>query len=179
LIGSFATPDGINWAKSHIEKGLARSGRSWKDIGIASWLYVAVLENEDDSVPDGVRRGVSHALWSSRTVVEKLLQGVELRDADEFMTFLHDAPHEWSPEIMAELRRLIPRDVFDVLALVGTVDQVAERLKALELAGVQECVAWPFPPDGMDVEDYAIKLGSDLLPRVRGLRSRGEYRLVD
>jgi 5,10-methylenetetrahydromethanopterin reductase len=179
LIGSFATPDGINWARSHIQKGLDKSGRQWSDIGVASWLYLAVLENEDDPVPDGVRRGVSHALWSSRSVVEKLLQGVELRDADEFMTFLHDAPHEWSPEVMAELRRLIPRDVFNVLALVGTVDQVAQRLKALEAAGVQECVAWPFPPDGMDVEDYAIKLGSELLPRVRGLRSRGEYRLVD
>ena len=36
-----------------------------------------------------------------------------------------------------------------------TVDHQTLR-QALEAAGVQECVAWPFPPDGMDVEDYAI-----------------------
>jgi 5,10-methylenetetrahydromethanopterin reductase len=179
LIGSFATPAGIRWAKSHVEKGLQKAGRSWSDVGLASWLYVAVLENEDDPVPDGVRRGVSHALWSSRADVTNLLQDVELRDGDEFRRFLAEAPHEWSPDVMAELRRLIPREVFDVLALVGTVDQVAQRLAALEAEGVEECIAWPFPPDGMDVEDYAIKLGSELLPRVRGLRSRGEYRLVD
>jgi 5,10-methylenetetrahydromethanopterin reductase len=179
LIGSFATPEGVGWAKTHIEKGLTKAGRSWSDIRLASWLYVAVLENEDDPVPDGVRRGVSHALWSSRSVVGSLLEGVEMRDADEFRRFLREAPHEWSPEIMAELRRLIPREVFDVLALVGTPDQVADRLAALEAAGIEECIAWPFPPDGMDVEDYAIRLGSELLPRVRGMRSRGEYRLVD
>jgi 5,10-methylenetetrahydromethanopterin reductase len=179
LIGSFATPAGIRWAKGNIEKGLQSAGRSWSDVKLASWLYVAVLDHEDDPVPDGVRRGVSHALWSSRSVVGPLLEGVEMRDGDEFRTFLRDAPHEWSPEIMAELRRLIPREVFDVLALVGTVDQVADRLKALEAEGIGECIAWPFPPDGVDVEDYAIKLGSELLPMVRGMRSRGEYRLVD
>jgi 5,10-methylenetetrahydromethanopterin reductase len=179
LIGSFATPAGIRWAKSKIERGLAQAGRTWADVRLASWLYLAVLDHEDDPVPDGVRRGVSHAFWSSRAVVEGLLEGVELDDAGEFRQFLHDAPHEWSPEVMAELRRLIPRRVFDVLALVGTVDQVADRLAALAAEGVEECVAWPFPPDGVDVEDYAIKLGSELLPRVRGLRSRGAYRLVD
>ena len=179
LIGSFATPAGVAWAKSKVEKGLQSAGRGWSDIRLASWLYVAVLENEDDPVPDGVRRGVSHALWSSRAVVQSLLQDVEMRDADDFRRFLAEAPHEWSPEIMAELRRLIPREVFDVLALVGTADQVAERLAALEAEGIEECIAWPFPPDGVDVEDYAIRLAAELLPRVRGLASRGAYRLVD
>jgi 5,10-methylenetetrahydromethanopterin reductase len=179
LIGSFATPAGVQWAKSHIQRGLDAAGRTWSDVDLASWLYVAVLEHADDPVPEGVRRGVSHALWSSRAVVGPLLDGVEMRDGDAFRTFLREAPHEWSPEIMAELRRLIPREVFDVLALVGTVDQVADRLAALEAEGIGECIAWPFPPEGMDVEDYAIKLGSELLPRVRGMRSRGEYRLVD
>ena len=179
LIGSFATPAGIRWAKDQIARGLDATGRSWADLQLASWLYVAVLEHEDDPVPEGVRRGVSHALWSSRAVVGNLLEVIEMRGADEFRRFLRDAPHAWSPEIMAELRGLIPREVFDVLALVGTVDQVADRLAALEAEGVGECIAWPFPPDGMDVEDYAIRLGSELLPRVRGLRSRGAYRLVD
>lgn len=179
LIGSFATPEGVRWAKTHIEKGLQASERSWSDVQLSSWLYVAVLENEDDPIPDGVRRGVSHALWSSRSVVEGLLQGVEMRDADAFRRFLKEAPNEWSPEVMAELRRLIPREVFNVLALVGTADQVANRLAALAAEGISECIAWPFPPDGMDIEDYAIRLGSDLLPRVRGQMSRGEYRLVD
>ena len=179
LIGSFATPDGVAWAKGHIARGLERAGRAWSDIALASWLYVSVLEHEDDPVPDGIRRGVSHALWSSREVVTNLLDGIEIRDGDAFRRFLRDAPHEWSPEVMAELRRLIPREVIDVLALVGTPQQIATRLAALEAAGIEECVAWPCPPDGLDVEDFAVQLAHEVVPLVRPRAQRGDYRLVD
>jgi alkanesulfonate monooxygenase SsuD/methylene tetrahydromethanopterin reductase-like flavin-dependent oxidoreductase (luciferase family) len=80
---------------------------------------------------------------------------------------------------MAELRRLIPREVIDVLALVGTAEQVSARLLTLEAAGIGECVAWPFPPDGLDVEDLAVQLAHEVMPAVRGRTTRGAYRLVD
>jgi 5,10-methylenetetrahydromethanopterin reductase len=179
LIGSFATPAGVEWAKGHIARGLEKAGRTWDDIELASWLYVSILEHEDDPVPDGVRRGVSHALWSSREVVTHLLEGIEIRDGDEFRRFLRDAPAEWSPAVMAELRRLIPREVIDVLALVGTAEQVSARLQALEAVGIGECIAWPFPPDGLDVEDFAVQLAHEVMPAVRGRTTRGAYRLVD
>jgi 5,10-methylenetetrahydromethanopterin reductase len=179
LIGSFATPSGVRWAKEQIGIGLERAGRSWADVELASWLYVSVLDHEDDPVPEGVRRGVSHALWSSREVVSELLAGIDLSDSPDFVRFLREAPHEWSPDVMAELRRLIPRQVIDVLALVGTADQVAERLRALEAEGIAECVAWPFPSGGRDVEDFAVQFAHEVFPKVRGLASRGAYRLVD
>lgn len=179
LIGSFATPAGIRWAKGEVAKGLERAGRGWDDVELASWLYVSVLEHEDDPVPDGIRRGVSHALWSSRQVVSGLLEGMDLSDAADFTAFLRDAPHEWSPEVMAELRRLIPRKVIDVLAMVGTADQLAERIGALAAEGIQEIIAWPFPAPGLDVEDFAVQFAHEVMPRVRGRTSRGAYRLVD
>ncbi len=179
LIGSFATPLGIRYAKDLIAEGLERSGREWSDVGLASWLYVSVLEDEDDDVPEGVRRGVSHALWSSRAVANELLENVDLTSEDEFLAFMKDAPHEWSPPVMAELRRLIPRSVIEQFAVVGTADQVAEQLIRLRDEGVQECIAWPFPADGLDVEDFAVQFAHEVFPRVRGRTSRGSYRLVD
>lgn len=179
LIGSFATAAGVRWAKREIARGLERAGRTWADIRLASWLYVSVLEHEDDEVPAGVRRGVSHALWSSRDVVESLLEGIDLSDEPEFVQFLHDAPHEWSPPVMAELRRLIPRQVIDVLAMVGTPDQLADRISALADEGISEIIAWPFPANGLDVEDFAVQFAHEVMPAVRGRRRRGAYRLVD
>lgn len=179
LIGSFATPAGVRWAKGEIAKGLDRAERSWTDVQLASWLYVSVLEHEDDPVPEGIRRGVSHALWSSRQVVSVLLDGMDLSDATEFQAFLRDAPHEWSPEVMAELRRLIPRQVIDVLAMVGTAEQLAQRITSLRDEGIDEVIAWPFPADGRDVEDFAVQFAHEVMPRVRGRTSRGAYRLVD
>jgi 5,10-methylenetetrahydromethanopterin reductase len=179
LIGSFATPEGVRWAKGEIARGLDRAERTWNDVKLSSWLYVSVLEHADDPVPEGVRRGVSHALWSSRKVVSTILAGMDLTDADEFRAFLRDAPHEWSPEVMAELRRLIPRSVIDVLAMVGTAEQLGERLGALRDEGIGEVIAWPFPAEGMDVEDFAVQFAHEVFPRVRGRHSRGAYQLVD
>lgn len=179
LIGSFATPPGIRYAKEHIAQGLERSGRDWGDVELASWLYVSVLDSQDDEVPAGLRRGVSHALWSSRSVANQLLENVDLSGKDEFLSFMKDAPHEWSPAVMAELRRLIPRAVIDQFAVVGTAEQVAAQLNQLAAEGVHECIAWPFPAAGMDVEDFAIQFAHEVIPRVRERKSRGSYRLVD
>lgn len=180
LIGSFATPAGVRYAKGEIETGLGRAGRGWPDVRLASWLYVSILEHEDDPVPEGIRRGVSHALWSSREVVDTLIEGLDLGEGGEaFRRFLSEAPHHWSPDVMAELRRLIPRAVIDVLAMVGTADQVAERLRALDAEGIDECIAWPFPAEGLDVEDFAVQMAHEVFPRVNGRTSRGSYQLVD
>lgn len=187
LIGSFATKWGIEYCKAQIAKGMERSGRSWDDITLASWLYVSILEHEDDPVPEGVRRGVSHALWSSRPIIAPILDQLTDDLPDDFRTFMRDAPEAWSPEVMAELRRLIPRGVIDALSVVGTADQVVKRLKALEDLGIKEAVIWPFPvragvrdTEGQgDVEDFAITFADLVMPAVRGHPSRGKYKLVD
>jgi len=166
LIGSFATPPGIDYAKAHILTGLQASKREWTDIRLCSWIYLSVLEREDDPVPEGIKRGVSFAFWSSRKALSALVDTLAPDASDAFRTFIRDAPHEWSPPIMDELRRLMPRGVLDSLALVGTAPQVVERLKALEVAGVQEIVIWPFPIPGQDMVDFIYKLAQDVLPHV-------------
>jgi 5,10-methylenetetrahydromethanopterin reductase len=166
LIGSFATPSGIAYAKQHIWPGLQASRRDWKDIRLCSWIYLSVLEREDDPIPEGVKRGVSFAFWSSRKALSEMVDALAPDASDEFRKFIREAPHEWSPPIMDELRRLMPRGVLDSLALVGTAPQVVERLKALEVAGVQEIVIWPFPIPGQDMVDFIYKLAQDVLPHV-------------
>ena len=179
LIGSYATPPGIEYAKGHIEKGLKRAGRSWKDIKLSSWVYVTLLDREDEAIPENIKRGMSHAFWSSRKTMTEMVETLTSDVTDEFRKFLHEAPHEWSPEVMAELRRLLPRGVFDTMSMVGTPAQVVKRVKALEAAGVQETVMWPFPKDGQDVEELLVKLANDVLPHVAERPKREAYKLVD
>src|SRR5215813_8405287 len=154
LIGSFATPPGIAYAKEHILPGLNASNRDWGDIRLCSWIYLSLLERADDPVPEGIKRGVSFAFWSSRKALSAMVDQLAPDASDAFRKFICEAPHEWSPPIMEELRRLMPRGVIDSLALVGTAPQVVERLKAMEVAGVQEIVIWPFPARGQDMIDY-------------------------
>jgi 5,10-methylenetetrahydromethanopterin reductase len=164
LVGSFATPPGIAYAKQYIEAGLQAANRNWQHIQLCSWIYVSVLDREDDPVPEAVKRGVSFAFWSSRPVLSKMADELAPDITDEFRAFLRDAPHSWSPDVMAELRRLIPRGMIDSLAVVGTAEQVVARLRALEEAGVHEVIMWPFPKEGQDTETMLAKVASDVLP---------------
>ncbi len=180
LIGSFATAPGIKYAKGHIQTGLTRANRTWKDIQLCSWVYVTILEREDEEIPDNIKRGMSHAFWSSRKTMTEMVD--KLSDDDvkpEFRKFLHEAPHEWSPEVMADLRRLMPRSIFNTMSVVGTAKQVVERLKSLAAVGIQETIMWPFPKPGQDVEDLLIQLGHEVLPHVIERPKREAYRLVD
>lgn len=167
LIGSFATPAGIDYAKSHIAKGLRAAGREWKDVPLCAWIYLSVLDREDDAIPQGVLRGVSFAFWSSRKVLGAMIDQIAPDASDEFRAFVRDAPHEWSAEIMGELRRLMPRGVIDSLAVVGTPEQIVARLKALEAAGIGEVVIWPFPKEGQETEDFILRLAHSVMPLVR------------
>lgn len=166
LIGSFATPPGIDYAKRHILPGLNASNRDWRDIRLCSWIYLSLLERADDPVPEGIKRGVSFAFWSSRKALGAMVDELAPDASDAFRTFIREAPHEWSPPIMDELRRLIPRGVIDSLALVGTAPQVVERLNALARAGVEEIVIWPFPRQGQDMDGFMRELARGVLPHV-------------
>ncbi len=179
LIGSFATKGGVEYVKGEVEKGMEKAGRTWDDLGLATWVYVTILENEDDPVPENILRGVSHALWSSRPVMSDILDDLAADITDELRTFMRDAPYEWSPEIMAELRSLIPRGLVNSLAVCGTADQVAERFRTLGELGVHDVAIWPFPREGQDVEDLAVEIAQNVLPKVRGPLNRGTYQLVD
>jgi len=179
LIGSFATAPGIEYAKGHIQKGLTRSNRTWKDIQLCSWVYVTILDREDEEIPDNIKRGMSHAFWSSRKSMTEMVDQLSNDVTPEFRKFLHEAPHEWSPEVMAELRRLMPRGIFNTMSIVGTAKQVVARLKALEAVGIQETIMWPFPKPGQEVEDLLIQLGHEVLPQVSERPKREAYRLVD
>ena len=135
---------------------------------MCSWIYLSVLDREDEPVPDGIRRGVSFAFWSSRKVLREMADQLAPDITPEFRKFIHEAPPEWSPAIMAELRRLVPRGIIDSLAVVGTAGQIVERLRKLEAAGIQEVIIWPFPKDGQETEEFMAKLARDVLPHVAG-----------
>jgi len=166
LIGSFATPPGIAYAKEHILPGLETSNRDWGDIRLCSWIYLSLLGRADETVPEGIKRGVSFAFWSSRKALSAMVDELAPDASDAFRKFIREAPHEWSPPIMEELRRLMPRGVIDSLALVGTAPQVVARLKALAAAGVQEIVIWPFPRERQDMEGFMQELARNVLPHV-------------
>jgi 5,10-methylenetetrahydromethanopterin reductase len=171
LVGSFATPPGIEYARGHIEAGLDRSGRGWDDVRLASWLYLTLLEDEADSPPDTILGGIAYAFWSSRAVLTALVDELADDVTPAFRSFLETAPAQWRPEILAELQTLLPRGLLDSLAIIGTPAQVIEKLAALDSAGVKQAIFWPFPRTGQTVGELVTELGRTVLPAFSGARA--------
>ena len=152
-----------------------RLGREAADIGVhvlgheCRWKTARILYgNRDDRRRDAGRKTMTE-------MVDKLSDDV----TPEFRKFLHEAPHEWSPEVMAEMRRLMPRGIFNSMSMCGTAEQIVARLKSLAAVGVQETIMWPFPKPGQEVEDLLIQLAHSVLPHVAERPQREAYRLVD
>src|SRR5258708_21632351 len=103
LIGSFATVPGIEYAKQQILPGLQIAKRDWSDIRMCSWIYLSVLDREDEPVPEGIRRGVSFAFWSSRKVFSQMAAELAPDTSPQFPHFIHHPPPQSSPHIMATL----------------------------------------------------------------------------
>ena len=169
IIASFSTPAGVEWAKRHIAVGLERAGRTWSDIKLMSWLYTHLKDDDSEPTPQTVRRGISHAFWSSRNALFDRIDELAPDVTDEFRAFVRTAPHEWSPEVMAELRRLLPGGLFETMGLVGGRATVTRKLQALEEVGIHEAILWPFPKDdGENLKDVIAKLGVQILPALSG-----------
>ena len=111
--GGRRSPDGklrhparrVDYAREQIERG---------PRGLGPYLELTsrsppgstcpILDDEDEAVPEDALRGVSHALWSSRSFFREHLDDFADDVTDEFRTFMNEAPHEWSPEVMSQLR---------------------------------------------------------------------------
>jgi 5,10-methylenetetrahydromethanopterin reductase len=166
LIGSFATPAGIDHAKTHIRSGLDASQRDWKDVSLCSWIDLCMLERADDPVPASVAHEVSATVWSSRKVLTPIIERLAADTTPAFRKLIRETPPHGSAAAIDALRRLMPRGVIDSLALIGTATQVVDRLKALEGAGVQEVVIRPLPAEGQNEIDFMYKLAQDVLPHL-------------
>jgi F420-dependent oxidoreductase-like protein len=141
----FSSPDAFRktWDE-HVEAGLARAGRSRSDLEISPTVQVAI---------DG-------DLEAARAVVKAglllYLGGMGSRKTN----FYVDLTHRFGfGEVADEVQSLyldgnreaayaaIPDELVDATALVGTEDEVSERLSRYEAAGVDRLIVSPISPE--------------------------------
>jgi F420-dependent oxidoreductase-like protein len=125
----------------HLEAGFAKGGRSREDLEISPSLQVAI---------DG-------DLDTARAVVKGSLLLYFGGMGSRKTNFYVDLAHRFGfGEVADEVQRLfldgkrdeayaaIPDEIVDVVALIGTEDEVAERLEAFSKAGIDRLIVSPF-----------------------------------
>lgn len=134
LLNVGASTEYIRWATREIEKGAAVAGRNMDEITIAAWLTVYVTEEYESGV-ERAREWLAGMLSIPRQG-ELLLEHAGLDASylgpirEQFQAYPHRGDR-------ATAARCVPREYAEKLALIGTPEQVADRVLEYREAGVQ------------------------------------------
>ncbi|GAA4252974.1 LLM class flavin-dependent oxidoreductase [Dactylosporangium darangshiense] len=162
VIGGFARPEGIDYARRQVAQGLERSGRTWSDLDVVSWLYVSV-DDDAEKARVAVAKIVLASLVTSRPILDQL--GVDLpgplRD--------HLDRTGWAfPALDAhEAAALLSPGLLDTFAVYGTPDDCVRRLREIRECGIDHLTCVLFAPSGSTVDDVAERLAESVLPALR------------
>jgi F420-dependent oxidoreductase-like protein len=141
----FSSPDAFRetWDE-HVEAGLEKGGRSRSDLEVSPTVQVAV-GGDLDSARSVVKAGLLlylGGMGSRRTnFYVDLTHRFGFGDvADEVQSLYLDGRRE-------EAYAAIPDELADATALVGDEDEVADRIKRYEAAGVDRLIISPISPE--------------------------------
>src|SRR4051795_4704573 len=141
----FSSPDAFRatWDE-HVEAGLEKGGRSRSDLEISPTVQVAI-DGDLDAARGVVKAGL--LLYLGGMGSRKTNFYVDLTHrfgfgqvADEVQSLYLDGKRE-------DAYAAIPDELVDATALIGSENEVADRLKAYEAAGGDRLVAPPISPE--------------------------------
>jgi F420-dependent oxidoreductase-like protein len=141
----FSSPDAFRetWDE-HVEAGLAKAGRSRSDLEISPTVQVA-LDGDLESARGVVKAGLLLYLGGMGSRKTNFYVDLTRRFgfgevADQVQSLYLDGRRE-------EAYAAIPDELVDATALVGTEDEVSERLSRYEAAGVDRLIVSPISPE--------------------------------
>jgi len=141
----FSSPDAFRetWDE-HVEEGLAKGGRSRDDLEISPTVQVAI-DGDTDAARAVVKAGL--LLYLGGMGSRKTNFYVDLTHrfgfgevADEVQSLYLDGKRE-------DAYAAIPDELVDATALVGTEEEVSERLERYGAAGVDRLIVSPVNPE--------------------------------
>jgi 5,10-methylenetetrahydromethanopterin reductase len=158
ILGGFAQPDGLRYARDMVGRGVERAGRDPGDVDVMSWLYVSV---DDDPVAarTAVSKIVLASLITSRPILDRI--GIELPAA--LRDRLDAQGWRYPRETPQEAAALLPDHIVDAFALHGTPDQVRKRLAVIRDCGIDHVSFVLFPPEGSSTEALARRIALEIV----------------
>jgi 5,10-methylenetetrahydromethanopterin reductase len=158
LIGALCSHAGISFAVERVAAGAAAAGRDLSALDIVSWVTVHLTDDRAAGV-EQLRPTVAHIIGGAPNTV---LDAVGM-------------PRELVERLKADYRQggaaaaaaHVTEEWVDAFAVVGNADHCAERIRALEEAGVTQLVCL-MPKGGIvDHTDLVRRLAETLLPALR------------
>jgi 5,10-methylenetetrahydromethanopterin reductase len=128
IVGDVSDPDVMARIVGWVNEGAISAGRSLADIDIVAWCATVVTDDREPLWEQLRRRVVGTALSSMSKPTRRLL-GVNESDIPAILSARRD-------DAVPLSESAIPDALVERVAIVGDVDAVAARIKALEAVGV-------------------------------------------
>jgi 5,10-methylenetetrahydromethanopterin reductase len=155
LLGVMCSPAFIESRAARIDEALGAAGRSRDEYDLGALVLTAVSDDPEQAMCVA-RRSVAYYLMAIPDVSPRLIgTGVERAELVALRASLHDANANDGIETAAAL---IPDDLVHLLAVVGTADEVAQRLAELLRLGLDRVA--PHHALGADAPASVRQLGA-------------------
>lgn len=144
MIATYATPPGVLHALSRVDRGLARSGRTRKDIKLFSRVDTWI-DTDRQVAREALRHMIAGFLTTSYPDMGFVRAvGLELSQELQAVLARKDREYSW------EHAYLVPDEVVDAFAWTGTPDDVARQIAAVARLGISNITVLFHPPSGKD-----------------------------
>jgi 5,10-methylenetetrahydromethanopterin reductase len=165
IIGGFASSRTLAYALKQIHTGLERSGRSYDEIDVVSWVYIAIAEDGEEA-KNLVRPIVAYALLASRDILEQI--GISPQSVSSILDELQTIP---TTEIISakgeRIARKLPAEIVDDFSLAGRPEEIVTKIRVLEKVGVKNLALLPFPPKGKGIDYIYKEFAQTVMPLFR------------
>lgn len=166
IIGALVSPAALDFALGHVREGARLAGRSLAELEVVSWVTTVVTDRKAEVV-DGLRGSVAHIIGGAPSEVLDALGLTAARIRQFKETYAQGGPAGAAPFVDPALT--------DMLTIVGSAGEVAERVLTLAERGVgQIAVLMPggrrgshaFPD--FDHRRNLERIAAEVMPRVNG-----------
>ncbi len=148
IVGNVTDPDAMRSVIEWVEHGARAAKRDPRALTIVAWS-IFIATNDPHRAYDAIREMIARSIAIAHREVRNLL-GI----SQQCWRDIHSAVREGTRPVTAEL---VPNDMIDKLAIVGSVDHCMRRIRDLEAAGVH-MVAVRTTTDLMKVLDWTANV---------------------
>jgi 5,10-methylenetetrahydromethanopterin reductase len=158
IIGGLVTPAGLTYALDMVRRGAEAKGRDWKQLDVISWFSCHLTDNRAATARN-LRANVAHIIGGAPAEVLETIGLEPGRIAEIKQVYAQGGPEGAAP--------LLTLEEIDLLAMVGTPDECALRMRTLVDAGVKQIGILLSQSTVAEQEDFLLRFAAQVIPQLR------------
>jgi 5,10-methylenetetrahydromethanopterin reductase len=153
VIATYASEDGIKYAREQIKKGEQRRSKDMRKLELASWIYVSIADDRRIAIEDVKPFAIAMAMSTAPEVYP--IMGIGEDVARSFRDIMARKDLSYS-EKTVEAAKLMTDDMVEKFTVAGTAEDVASKIKRIVNLGINYISFLPFSAPGKHTGSWTV-----------------------